>query len=53
MRTWHAGMKIDEADGSALIGHLNGTLEKFDVPSLERALAVGFVQSTKPDIVGV
>ena len=53
MRTSHAGMRIDEADWSALIGHLNATLEQFRVPGAERALVVGFVQSTKPDIVGV
>ena len=53
MRISHTGMRIDEADWSALVGHLNATLDKFGVPSAERALVVGFVQSTKSDIVGV
>lgn len=51
MKTSHKGMKISEADWSALLGHLNATLESFQVPQAERDAVVGFVQSTKPDIV--
>lgn len=51
MKTSHQGMRISEADWSALIGHLDATLEAFDVPKTERDQVVAFVQSTKPDIV--
>ena len=51
MKTAHKGMKISESDWSALLGHLNATLEAFHVPQAERDEVVAFVQSTKPDIV--
>ena len=51
MKTSHKGMKISESDWSALLGHLNATLEAFQVPQAEREEVVAFVQSTKPDIV--
>ncbi|HSQ00401.1 MAG TPA: group 1 truncated hemoglobin [Candidatus Dormibacteraeota bacterium] len=51
MKTSHRGMRIDEADWTAFLGHLNATLDAFRVPRPERDEVVGFVQSTKPDIV--
>ena len=51
MKTSHKGMMISERDWSAFLGHLNATLEAFRVPQAERDEVVGFVQSTKPDIV--
>ena len=51
MKTSHIGMKISESDWSAFLGHLNSTLEAFQVPQAERDQVVAFVQSTKPDIV--
>ena len=51
MKTSHKGMKIGEADWSAFIGHLNATLDAFKVPQAERQQVLGFVQSTKADIV--
>ena len=51
MKTSHKGMKISEGDWSALLRHLNATLEAFHVPQTERDQVVGFVQSTKADIV--
>jgi hemoglobin len=51
MKTSHKGMEISEGDWSALLRHLNDTLEAFGVPPTERDQVVGFVQSTKPDIV--
>src|SRR5512143_2638414 len=51
MKISHRGMRIDEADWTAFLGHLNATLEAFRVPRPERDEVVGFVQSTKPDIV--
>ena len=53
MKTSHRGMRIDEADWTAFLGHLNATLDAFRVPRPERDEVVGFVQSTKADIVEV
>ncbi len=36
MKTSHKGMKISESDWSAFLGHLNATLEAFQVPQGER-----------------
>lgn len=47
----HKGMGISEADWAAFLGHLNATLEAFQVPQAERDDLITFVQSTKPDIV--
>ena len=51
MKTAHIGMKISERDWSALLRHVNASLEAFRVPQAERAEVVAFVQSTKKDIV--
>jgi hemoglobin len=51
MKTSHKGMKISESDWSALLGHLGETLDAFHVPAAEREQVVGFLQSTKADIV--
>jgi hemoglobin len=51
MKTSHRGMKISESDWSAFLGHLNATLEAFQVPQAERDEVLAFVQSTKSDIV--
>jgi hemoglobin len=51
MKTSHKGMKISESDWSVFLGHLNATLEAFQVPRAERDQVIAFVQSTKPDIV--
>ena len=51
MKISHKGMKISERDWSAFLGHLNATLEGFKVPKAEHDEVVGFIQSTKPDIV--
>lgn len=51
MKTSHKGMKVGEADWSALLGHLNATLEAFRVPQAERDEVLAFIQSTKADIV--
>ncbi len=53
MKTLHIGMKLRESDWSALLGHLNDTLEAFQVPQAERDDVVAFIQSTKTDIVEV
>ena len=51
MKTLHIGMKLSESDWSALLGHLNTTLETFQVSQAERDDVVAFIQSTKTDIV--
>jgi hemoglobin len=51
MKLSHKGMNISESDWSVFLGHLNATLEAFQVPSVERDEVIDFVQSTKPDIV--
>ena len=51
MTTSHKGMRISEEDWSALLMHLNAALDHFQVPAAEKEAVVGFVQSTKADIV--
>ena len=51
MKTSHRGMGINESDWQRFIGHLEATLDKFAVPATERAEVLGFVDSTKGDIV--
>lgn len=51
MKTTHKGMKISEGDWAAFFGHLNATLDAFQVPQAERDEVVAFVQGTKSDIV--
>ncbi|MGH7894802.1 MAG: group I truncated hemoglobin [Candidatus Binatia bacterium] len=51
MKTSHKGMGIRESDWAAFLGHLNATLEAFQVPQRERGEVVAFIQSTKRDIV--
>ncbi len=53
MKTTHKGMKISDGDWSIFLGHLNATLEAFQVPQAERDEVLAFVQSTKADIVEV
>ena len=51
MKTSHKGMKISESDWSAMLGHLNATLEAFHVGKAEHDEVVAFVQRTKAEIV--
>ena len=51
MKLSHRGMKISAGDWAAFLGHLDATLEAFQVPRTERDQVVAFVQSTKDDIV--
>ena len=51
MKTSHKGMAISEEDWRAFIGHVEATLDSFNVPQSERAAVLGFVGSTKSDIV--
>jgi hemoglobin len=51
MKLSHTGMRINEADWQSFRGHLNATLDAFQVPAQERAEVVAFIESLKPDIV--
>jgi hemoglobin len=51
MKLSHKGMRIDESDWSVFVGHLNATLDAFQVPQRERDEVLALIQSTKPDIV--
>ena len=53
MMTSHKGMKISESDWSIFIGHVEATLDEFNLPQLERSEVLGFIQSTKTEIVEV
>ncbi len=47
----HKGMGISEDDWEAASGHMNATLDKFQVPERERNEVIGFIESTKAGIV--
>lgn len=51
MKLSHKGMRISEADWAAFMGHLNATLDAFNLPARERGEVLGFIESTKADIV--
>ena len=51
MKTAHEGMRIDEEDWQRAVGHVAATLDSFDVPEREASEVLGFVESTKQDIV--
>jgi hemoglobin len=50
-KTSHKGMGISESDWEKFTGHLNATLDKFQLPQQERGDVLGFIESTKADIV--
>jgi hemoglobin len=51
MTTSHRGMRISETDWIRFIGHLNETLNHFDLPAAERNDVLSFIESTKSEIV--
>jgi len=51
MKTSHSGMGIDEGDWQVFVGHVATTLDAFNVPATERTTVLGFIDSTKGDIV--
>ena len=53
MKLSHKGMRINESDWSAFLGHLDATLDAFQVPQREHDEVVALIQSTKADIVEV
>jgi len=50
-KTSHQGMGIGESDWEQFIGHLNATLDNFQLPQQERSDVIAFIESTKADIV--
>ncbi len=51
MKLSHAGMGINESDWGVFIGHIEASLDHFGVKDPERADTLGFIDSTKADIV--
>lgn len=51
MKTAHKGMRISESDWARFLGHLNATMDAFQVPQAEREEAGAFIQSLKAEIV--
>jgi hemoglobin len=52
MKTAHKGMKITDADFTALVQDLVKSLDKFKVPAKEKNELLTALASMKPDIVG-
>jgi hemoglobin len=52
-KTSHKGMGIDEDDWQRFLNHLTEILVSFNVPEREKSEVLAFIDSTKPDIVGV
>jgi len=50
-KTSHKGMGINESDWEKFIGHLNATLDNFQLPQQERSDVIAFIESTKADIL--
>jgi len=51
MQISHRGLGINESDWQTFIGHVEATLNTFEVPTPERAEVLAFVASTKAQIV--
>ena len=52
MRDAHTGMKITDAEFTALVEDLVKSLDKFKVPAREKGELLGALGGMKPDIVG-
>jgi hypothetical protein len=51
MTLTHRGMNISPSDWDVFIGHLVATLEHFQLAEPEAGQVLGFIQSTKDEIV--
>ena len=51
IKTSHKGMGISQSDWTLFVGHLNATLDHFDLLRQEHSDVVGFIESTKGDLV--
>lgn len=47
----HEGMRISEGDWSRFLGHVRETLAELEVPERETGEVLGFIESTKSEIV--
>lgn len=50
-KTSHRGMGVSESDWAKFMLHVNATLDHFKLPKQERNDVIGFIESTKADIV--
>lgn len=51
MKTAHVGMGLSLADWDALMGHIRGALEDFDVPESDIEEVMGFLATSKDDVL--
>jgi hemoglobin len=51
MVTSHRGMGVSAADWRAFVGHLQATLDRFQVGETERRDVLAFIESTRAEIV--
>ncbi len=51
MAPTHRGMEISQSDWQVFIGYVKVTLEKLQVPEREKGDVLGFIESTRADIV--
>lgn len=51
MAVTHKGMRITDSDWGIFLGHVQATLDAFSVPDQEKSEVLGFINSTKSDIV--
>ncbi len=51
MKVSHTGMRISLSDWDIFMGHVQTILTQFQVPERECSDVIGFVESTKADIV--
>ncbi len=51
MKTVHTGLNFSDSDWEVFMGHLDDTLDQFEVPERERGEVVGFISSLKDAIV--
>lgn len=50
-KTSHKGMGISDSDWEIFMGHMNATLDTFNLPQQERDDVIAFIESTRADIV--
>ena len=53
MTAVHLGMGLDEEDWQRAVGHLNATLDAFQVPEQEKSEVLGLTESLKSEIVEI
>jgi hemoglobin len=51
MKVSHRGPGIDEQDWQAFLGHLNATLQRFEVPAREKSEVLTFIDGLKKDVL--